>query len=190
MIKSLLYLLFCLLTQTQLPVPMENERTIVLIRHAKSSWDNPDLADFDRPLNDRGFTDAPLMGKQLALQGLRFDAIIASPSKRTTQTLSFLLKEIKFPESKIVWDSSIFHSSSDNLIHILQSLDPSVKTVALVGHNPSMTDLANYLQSDTLIENVPTCGIVCVRAELPAWSDLQHQKAKLEFFIYPKGISK
>lgn len=190
MIKGLLYILLSLLTQHQLPVPMENERTIVLIRHAKSSWDNPDLADFDRPLNDRGFTDAPLMGKQLALQGLHFDAVIASPSKRTTQTLSFLLKELKFPESKIIWDSSIFHSSSDNLLRILRDLDASVKTVALVGHNPSMTDLANYLQSDTMIENVPTCGIVCVSAELPTWNDLQRQKAKLEFFIYPKAISK
>ena len=70
MIKSLLYVLVGLWTQTQTPVSMEIERTVVLIRHAKSSWDNPDLADFDRPLNERGHTDAPFMATQLALQGL------------------------------------------------------------------------------------------------------------------------
>ncbi|OFZ06856.1 MAG: hypothetical protein A3D92_04650 [Bacteroidetes bacterium RIFCSPHIGHO2_02_FULL_44_7] len=168
---------------------MEIERTVVLIRHAKSSWDNPDLADFDRPLNERGHTDAPFMATQLALQGLHFDAIIASPSKRTTETLSNIVQELKYPDNKIVWDSSIYHSSTENLLQILRELDDSIKTVALVGHNPSMTSLANYLQSDTLIENVPTCGIVRVRVNLSKWAELQHQKAQLEFFIYPKKFN-
>ncbi len=173
-------------TQTVEPMPASESRTIVLIRHAKSSWDDPTLRDFDRPLNDRGYSDAPFMGKQLAMHGLHFDRVIASPSKRTTQTLQYVSKEAGIRESIITWDSTVFHSTAENLLRLLENLDPSVHTVAVVGHNPSMTQLANLLQSDTLIDNVPTCGMVAVNYQLSSWSELRNSKGKLDFYIYPK----
>ncbi len=164
-------------------------RDILLIRHAKSSWDDPNLADFDRPLAERGLREAPIMASELAKHRLPIDLVIASPSMRTRQTLEYFRTALQIPESRIVWDSTIFHSSADNLLRILSTLDDSVRHVVLVGHNPSMTDLSNALQSDTLIENVPTCGIVHLRGDWSSWNEIRDRKGKLELFLYPKLLN-
>lgn len=161
-------------------------REILLIRHAKSSWDNPNLTDFDRPLAERGLRDAPVMANELAKHRIPIDLVIASPSVRTTQTLEYFRATLKIPQERIVWDSTVFHSSTENLLRILSALDDSVRHVVFVGHNPSMTDLSNALQSDTLIDNVPTCGIVHISGSWSSWKELRQQKGKLEFFLYPK----
>lgn len=168
--------------------PDTESRTVVLIRHAKSSWDDPSLSDFDRPLNDRGHEDAPVMGKQLALQALHFDRIICSPSQRTTQTIGYIAGKIGFPDDRIEWDSTLYHSSVNTMLRILSELPDSVHTIALVGHNPSMTDLANYLQMDTVIENMPTCGIVSIDFRLKNWEQIGRYSGTLNTYIYPKQI--
>lgn len=183
-----------LLTLWQGPLPpndpTETMRNIVLIRHAKSSWDNPNLADFDRPLGERGLKDAPDMAKELAKYQLPIDLVIASPSRRTTETLAYFSTALRIPDNKIVWDSTVYHSGTENLMRLISNLPDSIHYVVVVGHNPSMTDFANALESDTLIENVPTCGIVHVSGNWPSWQDIRKKKGKLELFIYPKGISK
>ena len=168
----------------------ETVRTVVLIRHAKSSHENPEWIDFERPLDERGYRDAPFMGQKIFEKGIEFDLIIASPSQRTTETIQFICKEIDYPIEKILWDESVYLSSSENLLKIIRNLDSDIKTVAIVGHNPSMTETANILQKTEKIENVPTSGIVSVSFSLKDWSDLKPKKGKFNFFIYPKMYAK
>ncbi len=200
--KAILYILFMTFVSSGIPteqMPQSQraikqsdtmERTVILIRHAKSSHDNPELRDFDRPLNPRGYRDAPFMGEKLKEKGENIDLIIASPSQRTTETIHLICKQIGYPIDQIHWDRSVYLSTSENLKRIIRSLDDSIKTVAIVGHNPSMTMTANALQSNEEIENVPTTGIVSVRFNAKTWKEALLTQGKLDYFIYPKKYSK
>jgi phosphohistidine phosphatase len=176
--------------EEQSPDLKKTTRTVVLIRHAKSSHTNPEWQDFERPLGERGYRDAPFMGQKIFEKGIKFDLIIASPSQRTTETIQLICKEIDYPVEKVLWDQSVYLSSTENLLTILRNLDDTIKTVGIVGHNPSMTETANTLQKKEKIENVPTSGIVSVSFSLENWSDLNPNKGKLNFFIYPKKYTK
>lgn len=161
-------------------------KSITFIRHAKSSWDYPELNDFDRPLNDRGLRDAPFMGKKLLQYGARFDLIISSPSKRTSLTIQNICSQIKYHYKDIRWEGSIFHSSLSDLKKVIAELDNTLNSVAIVGHNPSITSIVNQMQYEELIENVPTAGVVCISFEYDNWQFISSRKGKLEYFIYPK----
>jgi len=161
-------------------------KTLYLVRHAKSSWEDSTLADFDRPLNERGYKDAPDMGKRLAKYGVDPDIIISSPSKRTTQTIEFICKEINFDFSKVIWDSTLFHCSDDDMLKAIFAIDNKFKSAMIVGHNYTITNLANLFQSDTTIAEVPTGGVVAVQFETNSWKEVNLKKGKLLFFEYPK----
>lgn len=162
-----------------------DERTLYLIRHAKSSHDNPELDDFDRPLAERGLNDGPLMGKRLQKLGVKPDLIVSSPSRRTIQTMELICKEIDYDTSLIRWDQSIYLSSLENMISKIRAVDDQHKTVFFCGHNPSMTETANFLQKDSLIENVVTTGIVAIKFRC-SWSEIKEGSGQFLFFDYPK----
>lgn len=164
---------------------MKNSKIIYLVRHAKSSDADPSLQDFDRPLNDRGFGDAPHMGKYLKQKNVTPDVIISSPSKRTTQTIELISKEIDFDFNQIVWDSSIYRCSSESLLKSIHSLNDSINTAMFVGHNPSITQIANLLQKDTVIDEVPTCGVVAIEFFVTSWKNVEKAKSRLIFFKRP-----
>lgn len=161
-------------------------KQITLIRHAKSSWDNPTLRDFDRPLNKRGEKDAPFMGSKLLEEGVKFDQIISSPAKRTTLTIEKICPKINFPIDQILWEESLFHSSMRNVLQLLSVLDDDINSAAIVGHNPSITDTANFLQNDLHIDNIPTAGIISIKYDIDDWTDILDSKGTLSFYIYPK----
>lgn len=161
-------------------------KTLYLLRHAKSSWQDSTLADFDRPLNDRGFNDAPTMGKRLHKMGILPDIIISSPSKRTTQTIELVCKEIDFDFAKIIWDSTIYHCPDKAMLDAILAIDDKFKSAMIVGHNYTITNLANKFQADTNITEVPTCGLVAIQFETNSWSQINSIKGKLLFFEYPK----
>jgi len=160
-------------------------KRIYLVRHAKSSWKNPDLADFDRPLNSRGKHDAPLMGKQLTKKKVKPDIIICSPAKRALRTATIIANEIDFPKNKIVVKDSLYGASVSTILNIIQYLDDSVNDVMLVGHNPEFTSMANRL-SDYQVENMPTCSVFCVDFEIQSWQDVKKGDGIFKFFDYPK----
>ena len=157
-------------------------KKLYLIRHAKSSWDNP-VADFDRDLNKRGEFDAPLIGKELKKREINPDLIISSPALRAKKTALILAKEIGYNPSQILFKDSIYESSLYNLLMIIKELDISLESVMIVGHNPSMTELINKI-SKFSISNLPTCGVVAL--ELDSWSEIEPYSAKEIFYIYPK----
>ena len=158
--------------------------TLIFIRHAKSSHDIPDLHDFDRPLNKRGYSDAPEMGKRLAARNIDIDLVVASPSVRTCQTISPIITAIGYPLRDIEFNPNIYRVSKNKVLEEIKQFDNSKKTIVVVGHNPATTELANMLQSTEEIANVPTCGIVCIEFKAKSWSKIK--KGKLVFFDYPK----
>jgi len=160
-------------------------RELFILRHAKSSWDDPTLADFDRPLNSRGKEDAPLMGKHLAKLGVKPDLIVSSPAKRAKKTAKIVAEQLGLKPEEIEFRDTIYEASAQSLLYLVCQ---SAKRVMLVGHNPGLTQLANIL-GDIVIENIPTTGIVGVAFQLSKWGEEAcRMKGHTILFDYPKKI--
>lgn len=163
-------------------------RQLILIRHAKSSWSNPSLDDFDRPLNKRGKRDAPFMAKLLSGKNIHPDIIISSPAKRTKLTALEFATQLGIGTNAIIWNDKLYLASLTTLIKIVKKLDDNVKIVLIVGHNPGLTDLHNFLCKQE-IDNIPTCGIVSMKTDRN-WSEISSKDFELDFFEYPKKYFK
>ncbi|MBU0946127.1 MAG: histidine phosphatase family protein [Proteobacteria bacterium] len=164
-------------------------KKLYLIRHAKSSWADPTLRDFDRPLNKRGRRDAPFMGKKLAERKIKPDFIISSSAKRAEQTVQILAKAIAYPQKRIYFSEAIYLADENGLYRILRSCDDRVNSLLLVGHNFGITDFAVSI-SGTQIENIPTCGIVAMKFDLDSWQQVEPNTGRLLFFDWPKKYKK
>lgn len=160
-------------------------RQLALIRHAKSSWDEPALDDFDRPLNKRGNRDAPFMGQKLKELGAEFDVIITSPAARALATTRLIAAEIGYPEEKIQTDERIYEASWQRLLEVVNDVDDVNSRVALVGHNPGMSHFAAVLAGDGP-GDMPTCAIVLLEFDVAGWSEVGPAMAILRSFEYPK----
>lgn len=164
-------------------------KTLYIIRHAKSSWDNPELSDFDRPLNKRGEKDAPRMGKRLKERRVTPDIMLSSPAARALTTCREIAKVLGFPEDKIKTDKRLYHANEDQILKVMQELKDSPRdseeVVLLFGHNPGLTEFANTLLNEE-IENIPTCGIVAATLKINEWKHAYFGCGKMEFFDYPK----
>ncbi|MBN1979870.1 MAG: histidine phosphatase family protein [Anaerolineae bacterium] len=163
-------------------------KTLILVRHAKSSWKHPGLPDRLRPLNKRGQHDAPAMGERLAKREIAPDLIISSPATRAMATAEIIAQEIGHPEEEIRADERLYGASAFELLEIIQELDAALEHVMLIGHNPGLTDLANDLGCG--IDNLPTCGVVEVRFEIDSWADIGDVDPACVDFDYPKKISR
>ncbi len=160
---------------------------LYLVRHAKSSWDFPELDDFDRPLSKRGKSNAPEMGLRLAARDLELDSIISSPANRALSTSKILAEQLDFSQERIVEDDGVYHASSSGLADLIKAIPDNFKSVMVVGHNPGFTDLANYLKEpDYYIGNVPTCGVVAIEFAVNHWTDVSMHGGRMLFFDYPK----
>lgn len=160
-------------------------KTLYLIRHAKSSWDFPNLTDFERPLNKRGLRDAPFMGMILRQKQIAPELFLSSPAKRALTTAQLFAIAMNYPVERIVTEPRIYEASRQTLLEIIASLPDDLESVALFCHNPAITDLANFL-SDKTLDNVPTCGIFSVSLPSPTWKNLEQGKCVFNFFLYPK----
>lgn len=160
-------------------------KRLTLLRHAKSSWSNPDLSDYDRPLNKRGRRDASEMGRRLAERGVKPDLVLASPACRSRVTVEVVATLLPIDGSDLLFDERIYLASSGDLIERLGSISENYEHVLLVGHNPGITDLANSL-AGTRLDNVPTCGVISVELKGATWRELAQNEAILLFYDYPK----
>jgi len=160
-------------------------KTLYIVRHAKSSWINLELKDFDRPLNSRGDKDAPEMGHRLALQRITADLLLSSPAKRAYTTATIIAKQLKSPIEEIVKDEAIYHANKKELLSIIHQQKSHFNSLMIFGHNPGLTDFANYLTGED-IENIPTCGIVGIRFEITDWESMDKGTGRLLFFDFPK----
>ena len=158
-------------------------KKLYIIRHAKSSWSDETLDDFERPLNKRGKANAPMMGERLKEKGVMPDIIISSPAKRAKTTAEIIAKKVGY--KNILFLDDIYEATSETLSKIVKRLDESYKIIFLVGHNPSLNELAYKLAGFS--ENIPTCGIVEIDFKCKKWAEIAPQKAKLVMFDYPKN---
>ena len=134
-------------------------KELLLVRHAKSGWDDPYLDDHDRPLNDRGLRNAPEMGKRLQEWSIRPDVWISSTALRAMTTAEILAKQVGFPPDQIQRSKDLYHASAPDLQEFIAELDDQIDSAMLFGHNPGMTSLVANLYGLT-IDNIPTCGVV------------------------------
>ena len=158
-------------------------KRLFIIRHAKSSWKDVTLDDFDRPLNKRGKKDAPFMAKLLKDKSIYPDLILSSPATRAKVTAITIAKELDM-EEKIVFKERIYESSLSTLINCLKKADDTNQIIFIIGHNPSLNALAyEFVDFD---ENIPTMGIVEIKFNVNNWKDINENNASLISFEYPK----
>lgn len=160
-------------------------KTVYFIRHAKSSWEDPSLSDFDRPLNKRGYRDAPFMAQLLRGKVSKLDAIVSSPANRAYTTASYFAETFQIPKSDIVLREAIYNAFPEDVLEVVQDFPATWQTVLLFGHNPAFNSLANMF-SETPIVNIPTCGIFRVDAAVRDWVGFQQNTGRLSEFHYPK----
>ena len=161
-------------------------KTLILVRHAKSSWDDMFMSDFDRPLNERGKTDAPKMGKRLANKDIKIDAFVSSPAKRAKKTAKAFIKEFKKDEGGIIYSSALYDASVKDFYDVVKDVDDKFESAALFSHNPGITAFANDLIKDVNIDNMPTCSVFAVEINSDNWKDFAKAKKEFLFFDFPK----
>ena len=160
-------------------------KTLYLVRHAKSSWNNENISDHDRPLNDRGERDAPRMGKRLCKRKPQPTIIISSSAVRAETTATLLAEAIGYPHSELKIDARLYGAEPKDVIGIIHELDDGIDTAMLVGHNPTFTHLINSL-GNCEIQNVPTCGMAVLTFPTVHWSKISEVQGELLDFDYPK----
>jgi len=163
----------------------DGSKQLLLIRHAKSSWDDFSIKDFDRPLNGRGKKDAPVMAKRLLDKEITIDAFIASPAKRARKTAELFAKEYKGEKDNIIFFEELYLAATSNFLDVISKTDDRFKTIAIFSHNEGITDFANSL-TDTRIDNIPTCGIFAIKLKAKHWSDFAEAEKEFWFFDSPK----
>lgn len=164
-------------------------RDICFVRHAKSSWDHPGLKDYDRPLDNRGLRDAPMMGAKMKKLGLIPQLIITSGAKRARTTAEFFAEEFSLAASDFLIQDKLYEASPDEVFEVVRSVPSNITFVYLFGHNPSFTWVANSL-SGIHIDNVPTCGVVHAQANLSDWKKFKPEHTGFIGFHYPKQFLK
>jgi len=160
-------------------------KTLYLIRHAKSSWKDPKLTDFDRPLNKRGKKDAPFMADFLAREIEKPDLIISSPANRALTTAKIFADTFNYPQECIKTDKRIYEAGRDSHFEVISGIRAADNQVMLLGHNPDITWLAENLSGQSF-GNIPTCGIVCLQFNISDWAEVKSQPGQLKFYQYPK----
>lgn len=161
-------------------------KVLYIVRHAKSSWDYQDLSDFERPLTARGRRDAPFMAGIIREQNEPPLVIVSSSALRAVTTARTFATELGLPQASMVVTNALYEAGTQDALQIVQAIDDNVKTAMVVGHNPTLTSLVNYL-SDVQLENIPTCGCVkIVFSDAEHWSDIAQSSGKLTMFEYPK----
>ena len=164
-------------------------KRLYLIRHAKSSWSNLQISDFDRPLNKRGKLEAPLMGARLAERGVLPDVVISSPAKRARATAEIVARKVSYPITHILFEDSAYTSDTIDLLQVVRRTDDRANTAFLVGHNYAITDLAVLLTGE-YIKKIPTSGVVAMDLSVDTWLGVGPGKGALLFFDFPQKDEK
>lgn len=160
-------------------------KTLLTVRHAKSGWGNIGEKDFDRTLNDRGKRDAPEMAMRLINRGIKIGAYICSPAKRAKMTCEAFCDMYRDDKNEIIFKEKLYHAPAHVFYQVIGELDIAADTIAVFAHNPGITDFVNGL-SGTTIDNMPTCAIFAVQANITSWKDFEKAEKKFLFIDYPK----
>lgn len=160
------------------------KKTLVLIRHAKSSWSQTGLSDIDRPLNERGERDAPFMAKRLSDSGKKIDQLVSSPALRAMTTAKHYAQALGVPDTHIIVEERVYEANVAQLMNVINALDDLNDCVVIFGHNPGFSYLMQYLCGQML--HMPTNGVGILEMELGSWEEVGTGSATLVEFDFPK----
>jgi len=161
-------------------------KTLLLVRHAKSSWDDITMKDFDRPLNERGKKDAPEMAERLKEKGIRIDHFVSSPAKRARRTARLFAEVYGFGKDDIELIENLYEPTQEAFANAIAALPGKKEVVALFAHNPGITDFVNSL-TNVRVDDMPTCAVFAVSTEENDWAGFAAAEKKFLFFDYPKN---
>jgi phosphohistidine phosphatase len=169
-------------------------KRLTILRHAKSSWDQPDGKDFDRPLNDRGWTAARRMGRELKRRHVTFDLVLASMAARVRETLDGLREEFEI-KAPVRFEPEIYHASEAALLALVRALPDTVEAPLLVGHNPGLQELILGLTRDDPVgrrrrvaQKFPTAGLATIELPVEHWSEVGPGRGSLTELIIPRDL--
>jgi phosphohistidine phosphatase len=160
-------------------------KQLLIVRHAKSSWEDFSVPDFERPLNDRGKKDAPLMAQRLLDRNIVPDEFITSPAKRARKTAELFAKTLNVPKENITEARELYEASPEAFFEVIRKASVSASVVILFSHNPGITAFVNKLTAVT-IDDMPTCGIFALSCDIKDWTEFRAAKKEYLFFDYPK----
>jgi phosphohistidine phosphatase len=160
-------------------------KTLILVRHAKSSQSFGLSSDFDRPLNDRGFREAAEMGKKLFKKKTSIDQFVSSPAVRAKTTAELFVAEYNRKLKEILLVPSLYNAGPENFSDLISSLEDDYQHIALFSHNPGITDFASSL-THTQINHMPTGSVFAVTAPIDSWKDFAKAEKSFLFFYKPE----
>ncbi len=160
-------------------------KKLYLMRHAKSSWKDENLKDYERPLNKRGKRDAPFMGKVLKRKGVKPDVIISSFAKRAYKTAKKVAKELGVEKENILKDKKLYMIGFAEFLDYIKNMDDKYESVLIIGHNPSISELFSYLSGKESLD-MPTAAVGGIEFKSERWRDIDESKRKILFYEYPK----
>ena len=167
---------------------MKDEKTILIMRHAKSSWDDSSQKDFDRPLNKRGRRDAPAMGDFLAGLELIPDFIVCSPAERARETILLLTKASKVDKSIIHWNEDLYYDGVEAYLESLRSAPEDADVVLVAGHNPAVEQTVARLSGGAVTRKVTTANFACFYTSAASWEDVSERNTSFKWLTGPKDI--
>ena len=161
-------------------------KKLILMRHAKSCWNQPWQDDHDRPLAERGLRDAPIMALRLTNRDIHPDLLLSSSANRAIQTSEFIAQALSLPPEKIEVNKNLYHASPEHLLKCIRKQKNSIQTLILVGHNPGLTELTNLL--GVRLDNLPTSGQIAFELYSDYWTEFSKETVKFWFIDFPKKI--
>ena len=161
-------------------------RTLYLLRHAKSSWKDSSLRDFDRPLKSRGRDAAKQIGNRLADEKRQPELVVCSPAVRARETAEIVLKHSKL-KVDITFDKRIYEASLRVLLQVVSDIPDGKQVAMMIGHNPGFEELVAFLSGEH--RHMPTCGLAKIRLDIASWKDMRAGEGTLEWFITPKELA-
>jgi phosphohistidine phosphatase len=162
-------------------------KRLYLLRHAKSSWDDRSVEDFQRVLNERGERDVPVMGRRFRKRGFVPDLIVSSPAVRAWTTAEIVARELGYAVADIVTEQRLYLADTAILLATVRRADDAARSLMLIGHNPGLTDFANSLTPDRRIDNLPTTGLFVVDFPVDRWREISPGAASFVAFDAPKN---
>lgn len=165
---------------------MENNKTLIILRHAKSTWDETGKADFDRALKEKGIQDIRTLASEVKGMLGKIDTIYSSPANRAIHTAILFAKGIGFPTERITIVDGLYETNEIRIFEFVKELPKESCNVVIVGHNPTSTDFVNMFLKDK-IDNIPTSGIVKLTFDVRGWADISSHNLSSSFFDYPKN---
>ncbi len=164
-------------------------KKLYLVRHAKSSWEDNDLKDIERPLNKRGEKDAPFIAQLMHQKKIKPGIMVSSPAERALSTAKVFCREMNIPEKDLSIDSNLYEADRKEILKAIHKLDNVNDSAMVFSHNPGLTELAGFLTKG-IVYDIPTCGIVSLICSIDEWEELNDTNCELNFFEYPKKHSK